>query len=58
MQLPSFKLTLNDISKKFFTNEVQKGFASISFREWPISKNLSIQTLKKIYPLLKEKETL
>ena len=58
IQLPSFKLTFNDISKKFFTNEFQNGFACISFREWPISKNLSIQTLKKIYPLSKEKETL
>ena len=58
IQLPSFKLTFNDISKKFFTNEFQKVFVSISFREWPISKKLSIQTLKKIYPLSKEKETL
>ena len=57
IQSPSFKLTFNDISKKFFTNEFQKVFASISFREWPISKNLLIQTLKKIYPLSKEKET-
>ena len=57
IQLPLFKLTFNDISKNFFTNEFQNVFASISFREWPISKNLSIQTLKKIYPLSKEKET-